>query len=170
MDAVPTEPRSGTSGVRVRRAEPTDADRLAVLHLDVWDDAYTGLVPQHVLDDRRRVPITARVARWRTRLGRGDGTWVADTGADLVGFATSGPGRDSDLAGLELMAIYVRAHAYGTGVGHALFEASVGEAPAYLWVLDGNVRAIAFYERHGFAFDGSRKDAPEGIELRMVRR
>ena len=46
---------------------------------------------------------------------------------------------------------------------------ALGDSPAYLWVLDGNVRAIGFYERHGFAFDGATKPEDVGLERRMVR-
>lgn len=69
----------------------------------------------------------------------------------------------------ELMALYVRAEAYGTGVGHRLFEAALGAAPAYLWVLGGNERAVAFYRRQGFRLDGATKADEVGTELRMVR-
>jgi RimJ/RimL family protein N-acetyltransferase len=64
----------------------------------------------------------------------------------------------------------VRASAYGTGVGHALCEAAIGSDPAYLWVLDGNERAIRFYERQDFRFDGATKLEEFGLERRMVRR
>lgn len=67
------------------------------------------------------------------------------------------------------MALYVRAEVYGTGVGHALCEATIGAQPAYLWVLHGNERAIAFYERQGFRFDGTTKPEDVGLERRMVR-
>ena len=68
------------------------------------------------------------------------------------------------------MALYVRAEVYGNGVGRALFQVAIGSASAYLWVLDGNDRAIAFYERQGFGFDGATKPEDVGLERRMVRR
>ncbi len=46
---------------------------------------------------------------------------------------------------------------------------AIGSASAYLWVLDGNERAIEFYERQGFRFDGTSKVEPVGVERRMVR-
>ncbi len=46
---------------------------------------------------------------------------------------------------------------------------AIGDSAAYLWVLDGNARAIRFYERHGFAFDGTTKREDVGLERRMVR-
>ncbi|BBA92475.1 hypothetical protein GUT189_07880 [Streptococcus ruminantium] len=42
-----------------------------------------------------------------------------------------------------------------------------------LWVLEGNVRAIAFYEKIGFRFDGVTKTVKLGVdrvEHRMVFR
>jgi GNAT superfamily N-acetyltransferase len=61
------------------------------------------------------------------------------------------------------MALYVRADVYGKGVGYRLMRAAIDEAAAYLWVLDGNGRAIAFYERQGFRFDGKTKIAAVGL-------
>lgn len=156
--------------VTIRRAEPADAEPLAVLHLVVWEEAYTGLMPQQVLDERRARPIADRVEVWRRRLARPDQqTWVAvDEDGDIVGFAESGRGRDGS-GDLEVMALYVRAGRYGTGLGHRLLDTAIGDRPAYLWVLAGNERALRFYEKHGFALDGRVEEEPEGRHLRMVR-
>ncbi|MEI7057422.1 GNAT family N-acetyltransferase [Nocardioides sp. CCNWLW239] len=70
---------------------------------------------------------------------------------------------------MELSALFARAESYGTGLGHRLFEAVIGASAAYLWVLDGNQRATAFYERQGFRFDGMTTTEPVGVERRMVR-
>ena len=47
------------------------------------------------------------------------------------------------------------------------------EVPAYLWVIEGNERAVAFYRRHGFELDGVVHDIepgwPGGRQARMVR-
>jgi hypothetical protein len=62
----------------------------------------------------------------------------------------------------------------GTGRIAALprIEAVLQDDPAQLWVLRGNHRAIAFYERNGFAADGVvfiDQSEPSLVELRMVR-
>ncbi len=156
-------------GVSVRRAEAADAERLAHLHLDVWDDAYTGLMPQGILDDRRS-RAHERVARWVRILRESEPTWLAEDADGLVGFASSGPARDNDMDELlELYSLYVRASYYGTGVGYALFETVVGDRACYLWVLAGNERAIGFYERQGFRLDGTEDEHDEGLHVRMVR-
>jgi GNAT superfamily N-acetyltransferase len=157
------------SDVSIRQAVVADAEPLAHLHVDVWDDAYTGLMPQGILDDRRE-KVAERVEKWRDILGGDRPTWVAESSDGLVGFASAGPARDNDMDEiLELWALYVRASAWGTGVGHALFDITVGDRAAYLWVLAGNERAIRFYERQGFRLDGTEDEHDEGLHVRMVR-
>jgi ribosomal protein S18 acetylase RimI-like enzyme len=155
--------------VTIRLAEVADAERLAPLHLRVWQEAYTGLVPEHILDRRAAEPLEARVDRWRGRIAApSETTWVALDGDEAVGFAESGPDRDGS-GELELSALYVRADRYGTGLGHRLLVTAIGDRPARLWVLDGNERAIAFYRRHGFVLDGRSRSEPEGLHVGMTR-
>lgn len=160
--------------MQIQPAAVGDAEALTDLHLDVWEESYADLMPAAVFRERRE-QRAGRVENWRGIIAAGTSanllTW--SPAGRLLGFSSTGPGRDSpddDLPPLELMALYVRASAYGAGVGHALCEAAVGDSPAYLWVLDGNVRAIRFYERQGFAFDGATKPDDVGLEKRMVRR
>jgi GNAT superfamily N-acetyltransferase len=155
--------------ISVREATASDAEALAHLHLDVWDDAYTGLMPQQLLDDRRSA-VDQRVASWQDILAGGTTTLVAEGPDGLVGFVCAGTGRDNDVdTELELMALYVRAAHWGSGLGYALFSKAVGDRAAYLWVLAGNARAIEFYERQGFRFDGVEDELDEGLHVRMVR-
>lgn len=157
--------------IQIRPAVPADAEALAHLHVDVWDDAYTGLMPQGILDDRR-AKVAERVERWRENLTTGSHTTYLAVSEDggLEGFASAGPGRDNDVdTDLELSALYVRAAHWGDGVGYALFETAVGDRAAYLWVLAANERAIGFYERQGFRLDGTEDEHDEGLHVRMVR-
>lgn len=162
----------------LRAATVGDARALAHLHVDVWEDAYADLMPRRVLVERRAA-LEQRVAHWHDVLtvrGRTPGTeplWLAEDPTGLVGFGCAGPARDDDpaLPPLELTALYVRARCWGTGLGHRLLGAAVGDRAAYLWVLAGNERATGFYERHGFGLDGVVDDSdPHGRHLRMVRR
>ena len=158
----------------VRIAPPLvgDAEQLADLHLDVWEEAYADLMPASVFADRRS-RRDERVASWSGIIATGSSdnllAWSSD--GRLLGFSSTGGGRDPDDGPPPARAdgLYVRASSYGTGVGHALLEAGDRRLPAYLWVLDGNLRAIGFYERHGFAFDGATKPEDVGLERRMVR-
>ncbi|MBC7278018.1 GNAT family N-acetyltransferase [Nocardioides sp.] len=157
----------------IRAAVADDAEALTDLHLDVWEEAYAGLMPDEIFAERRS-QRQARIDRWRTNIDTGPISSLVVEGAEpgrLLGFAGAGPARDDapGLPPLELTALYVRAERYGTGLGHALLEKAIGSSAAYLWVLDGNQRATVFYERQGFRFDGATKDDPVGIERRMVR-
>jgi ribosomal protein S18 acetylase RimI-like enzyme len=72
----------------------------------------------------------------------------------------------------QLFSIYVAAEHYGAGVGQALFDATADGGPAVLWVAKDNPRAVAFYRRNGFDFDGTEQadpGAPKIIDARMVR-
>jgi GNAT superfamily N-acetyltransferase len=158
--ALPTD-------VVIRRAALDDAEALTRLHLDCWDDAYTGLMPQAILDALRE-DVPARVDRWRAWLGSGH-TSVAEHDAGLIGFVSAAPGTELPQLEIQVFALYVRAPWWGTGVGHALFASAVGDRSACLWLLEGNERAIRFYERQGFRFDGAGQDEPEGRHVRMVR-
>ncbi|WP_414899266.1 GNAT family N-acetyltransferase [Serinicoccus sp. CUA-874] len=64
-----------------------------------------------------------------------------------------------------------RPRAPGTGLAQELLRRALGEQAAYLWVAQGNHRAVRFYEQQGFALDGAQNlDGHEGVvELRMVR-
>lgn len=83
----------------------------------------------------------------------------------VVGVACAGPRRafgdaamalagtglsEGDLPERELFAVYLDERVYGTGLADRLLLEVLGDAPAVLWVLDGNARAEAFYRRHGF--------------------
>lgn len=154
----------------IRPAVPDDAEALTHLHLDCWDDAYTGLVPQHILDSRRD-DVEGRIAQWRTWLDAGASIQLAVEDDGLLGFVGAGVPHDPEpgLPPLELRVLYVRKARWGTPTGHALLRTEIGDRPAYLRVLASNERAIRFYARNGFVDDGTRIDDPDGALLRMVR-
>jgi GNAT superfamily N-acetyltransferase len=156
--------------VAIRRAVPADAEALSELHVDCWDDAYRGLIPQELLAERR-MRIQERIDGWRDALEQGAEVWLAEHDGRLIGFSGAGPARHEDLADLlELHVLYVRARWWGSPVAHRLLLRAVGDAASCLCVLEGNTRAIRFYERQGYRADGFVEDTPEGRHLRMVRR
>jgi GNAT superfamily N-acetyltransferase len=162
---------------QVRPAVPDDAAGIASVHVRSWHEAYTGRVPQSLLD---RMDRDGRESQWRRHLSREappgaeplGTTWVAVADGEVVGFATSGPGRDPDArrGDLELYAIYLLAAHQGSGLASDLLAAAIGDAPASLWVLEDNPRAHAFYAKHGFDTDGAVKDdARFGASIHEVR-
>lgn len=158
------------AGVTIRAPVPDDAEAIARLQVDVWEDAYAELMPTTIFEERRDA-LAERIDRWRgILLDPPSRTSVAESATGLVGFVSVGPPRPGGVAvDEELWSLYVRASWWGQGLGHALLVTALAERPAYLWVLRGNDRAIEFYRKHGFVEDGAVRTDEHGTELRMVR-
>ena len=176
--------------VDVRWARIEDAAGVAIVHVEAWRAAYTGLIDQEILDG---LSVDGRAASWAAwitnslarRPTDGDNSThrllVAIHGTRVVGWAGFGAGRDEgDGKRGELAGLYVHPEYWGHGVGHSLMTRveqelrAAGWVEAYLWVLHGNERAIRFYEQHGWAAHGGEKTGSAGNaqglhELRHVR-
>ena len=60
--------------------------------------------------------------------------------------------------GKEIRKLFVEPVLQGNSIGKKLLEFAVFEKGAdFLWALEKNKRAIAFYQRNGFSFSGKRK-------------
>lgn len=168
-----------TPPLEVRDGRADDADEVARIHVRSWQAAYRGLMDQEVLDS---LSIPDRAANWRRFIAEplptGLGILVAVRDDRILGWASFGSGRDEDgAADGEIYGIYADPDAWSTGVGHALLTSAAeritdaGHTRAYLWVLDGNDRADAFYERHGWELDGATKvDERPNLTLKEHRR
>ncbi|WP_203580274.1 GNAT family N-acetyltransferase [Microbacterium hibisci] len=159
----------------VREPEPPDAAEIADLHVVTWQETYSHLLPADYFDaawveDRHRM--------W-TRLlegGRDRRVRIAEEDGRVIGLALSAPstpqGDDTPPRERQLYMLYVLAAAHGRGVGQALLDEVLGDEPAVLWVAKENPRAIAFYRKNGFEFDGPEQTypgAPTLVDARMVR-
>ena len=155
----------------VRLARATDAEPLVRCHLACWQETYTGLVPQQALEEALAAR-GERTERWRGILRDAAGTFVAEHEGEVVGFASVGPAPEEDLGDLpRVHALYVLRAQWGTGLGHRLLQASLGDQPASLWVLAANARARRFYAAHGFEPDGQERVNADfdRLEIRMLR-
>jgi GNAT superfamily N-acetyltransferase len=174
--------------VTVRLATKDDARAIATVRIETWRAAYEGLIDQVVLDrldiDRE---AQRRAERWDQYHADPRGAeLIAEVDGRLAGWAFVGPSVDDDLPDDgQVYAMYALPSFWSTGVGHALMTDAesrlrdAGSEHAHLWVLEGNARAAAFYERHGWCEDGVAKDDDELIagphpqtlrERRRVRR
>lgn len=157
--------------IDLRAATRDDAAGIARVHVRAWQDGYAGHVDQAFLDG---LSVDDRTALWRdvylARPSEGS-RLVAVVDGEIIGFVvgtTDSP--SADRVG-EIYSIYVDPPHWGTGIGSRLLRAATEEIRAdgprslVLWVLDGNRRAIDFYESRGWAFDGGRKDELIGDRL-----
>lgn len=163
----------------IRWASVADAEGMARVHVESWDAAYRGLIPDEVID---RLTLERRTAAWIQMLRDPEpstAAFVAEHGGELVGLCKVGPSRDDDLDAErvgEVQAIYVLPHHWGHGHGRNLMMESLdwlrsgGFAAAMLWVLDTNTIGREFYERGGWRLDHAIKvDESFGAPLSEVR-
>ena len=160
----------------IKRLETKDEIKgKAAVHYQAWKEAYVGLVNQDFLD-RRTMEMSLQSAQWA--FDNGIATSIAKDGERVVGFVDFGHYRLDGLhdAG-EVYAIYVLKEYYGKGIGYALMKRAFDALSEYpqtaVWVLTGNERAIRFYKRCGFEFDGQKKEIELGApatEARMILR
>ena len=160
----------------LREPSLPDASQIAQLHVATWREAYSHLLPENFFSEEH---VRSRHQMWNHILESPREEWsirVAECNGLIIGFAFFGPSFGA--AGEELprdrqlFSIYVAAEHQGVGVGQALLDATAGDCPAMLWVAKENFRAVAFYLRNGFTFDGAEQTdpgAPRIVDARMVR-
>jgi GNAT superfamily N-acetyltransferase len=152
--------------VRVREATPEDTEALVEVNAAGWREGYRGIVSPEKL---AQLPID----RWRTEISVGlrrpvgDAfTYVAEIDGGFAGYCyVAAPARETDLGDTvaELVAMYVDPSHWRQGAGAALMDAALERLRALpyelavLWTFRENRRAIAFYERQGWAADGAEK-------------
>ena len=142
----------------------------AYVHWKSWQETYPGLVDQDYLDRLTLEKCTEMAFRWP------DNILIAKEKDKVVGFVGYGVCRDDPLPNTgEVFAIYILKEYYGKKVGWALMRAALEKLSEYeeiaVQVLEGNERAIRFYEKCGFQFDGTKEQILLGspnTELRMI--
>ena len=152
--------------MEVRLATPADADEIARLHVQSWQEAYADLLPRKVIDS---YDFAYRQAIW-TKATASGATRIAI--APGLGFAQVGPQREDWLKEQgfpsELWCLYVLREAYGAGVARELMEMALGPAPDPFTatVFADNRRACAFYQKQGGKRFDTRDDTVAGHPTR----
>lgn len=137
--------------LHIRRAAPGDISRLAEIlvfvkrmnYRDIFHEDYFSFNVLQVL------PAAQEYIDNPDRLAA---TWVYDDGIvkGLIHIEND-----------EICELYVDHFFQSEGIGGKLIEFAIHEHSAHsLWVLEKNLRAIAFYRRYGFALTGERKLQP----------
>ncbi len=140
------------------------------VHYITVREAYEFLLPAEYLE-RQTLEKCISAAKVHPQ-----NTFVAKDGERVIGFCCYNECQDEGMEGSgEVYALYVLAEYYGNRVGYELMTAAIERLSAYdriyVWVLKGNERAINFYKKYGFCFDGTQAEIKLGeprIKLRMV--
>jgi ribosomal protein S18 acetylase RimI-like enzyme len=155
--------------LHLREATPADAEGVARVYVESWNEGLADLMPPRVLNPEQ-------VARWSRDLDAGPVRWwVAESGGSVVGFVGTGPSRDPidpDLG--ELDTIAVAPSAWRRGVGRRLMDAALDElrgggyGQGILWTLADNEQVRTFYEATGWRSSGEVRDSGRQIAFRRV--
>ena len=152
--------------LQVRLAGPEDARAIATLHDDSWRRHYRGAYADAFLDGE---VVADRLAVWTDRLRTADGhshTILAENATGVVGFAHT-IFEDDPRWGALLDNLHVSDRNRRGGVGSRLLTAAAGAVVErgtglYLWVLEQNADAQAFYAACGATFVGRAPVLPPG--------
>ena len=159
-------------GISIRYVNTGDIDSLATIHSRSLQTAFKGMVADEILDtafsfERRKSGFTRELNEGRPT------TAIMFDGDNGVGLLSFGFSRYIDIEEdtIELWRIYLVPEVWGTGVGQELFNWGIDEIRklgykrVILWVLEENLRARRFYEKHGFVPDGRCIEADHGRKV-----
>ena len=154
--------------ITVKQMEtPEEIEGKSLVHWQTWREAYDDLLPAEFQET-----MTLERCRFFSQKYP-ENTLIAMDGMKVVGFISYGNFRDKTIQSGEIIALYVLKDYYGKGVSkqlmHAAFVALDQFSEIYLWVLKDNKRAIAFYQKMGFTFDGQEKILELGKPVKELR-
>jgi len=155
--------------LRFRVADESDAKAIAALHADSWQRHYRIAYTDHFLDDEAAGFLLDLWTRRYTAPDPARCTILAeDSGGALVGLAHTAFD-DHPTWGALLDNLHVAADRKRRGIGTRLLSLTaqtvLAERPGsglYLWVLEKNFSARAFYDARGGTCVESRKVLPPG--------
>ena len=149
--------------IHIRRAEKRDASRIAEIFVFGNRVSFYPIFKEdeYSFGELQVVPMAKKYEEDDELLVR---TYVYDDGIVRGVIRVKGD---------EVEKLYVDSFFTGRGIGGELIEyAKDNLSVRWLWALEKNVRAIRFYQRHGFAVTGERKleDDTEEYLIKMERK
>jgi ribosomal protein S18 acetylase RimI-like enzyme len=157
--------------VQLRSASPSDAEAVAALHADSWRRHYRGAYSDEFLDGDI---LTDRLSVWSARLAEpanGRATILAEADGRLVGFVHVVLDADQQWGSL-VDNLHVAHQWQRRGLGSVLLanarQVIARGGSTYLWVLEQNLRAQAFYQAQGGScVERAAVNPPGGIAGRL---
>jgi ribosomal protein S18 acetylase RimI-like enzyme len=144
--------------MEIRTMREDEAPAVSRIYAQSWKSAYRGIVPQPYLDALPEYRWTGILLQNPSR------SFVLLSEGRYAGTASiAAPARDEKLPDWgEVISLYLLPAYFGRGFGRALLGHCIralekeGFRKVYLWVLEENRRARAFYEQAGFRPDGAK--------------
>ena len=142
----------------------SEMDEKGYVHWRSWHETYEALMLEDYLKNVTLEKCVQMAHKWPQN------TFLIKVDNKVVGFSCFGESKETENAH-EIIAIYLLKEYQGQKLGYELLRRTVSsfsdDAKIVLWVLKGNEKAIHFYEKFGFSFNGNEKTLPFGTELQM---
>ena len=147
--------------LKIRRGAPADADALAPLAVEIFNDAFAHNPLNKPEDMRAYISEALSVEQTRRELAEADSIFfIAEAAGEMIGYAKLKERSTEDCIAdenpIELQRLYVRKDFHGQGVAEKLMNECFAVAAAknyqtmWLGVWEYNFRAQKFYEKIGF--------------------
>lgn len=160
----------------IRTITAADAEACANLHICSWQSAFKNIISEQVMQRQtgreRLLAVYQAAAESSVHHGL-----AAEEDGKMLAMAWYGPSRRSEKReAAELICLHVLPEEKGKGIGHGLMARLLedmkeeGYEECFLWVFADNERARRFYEKEGFASEGSRKSTLEAEEIMYSRK
>ncbi len=167
--------------ITVRRATRSDSAAIGRIHVETWQAAYAGLLPDSMLAAMSDVRQSAWWSRALSDANEARGIFVADDEEmGVVGFGSCGPVRDppeglngTEVRVGEVYTLYVEPDFQNQGLGRRILDALFRQLKAdgcdtvVLWMLAANPTRF-FYEGLGGAHVGERIDTMAGKDVEEI--
>ncbi len=162
--------------VNIRKAKTGDEHILAHIQTESWKEAFKDIVPSDLLSKCTELERAAAMYKRLLEEQRGNG-YILEIDGKPHCIAWWCEARDKDMPGYaELACIHSLKDNRHKGYGSMVMKQVLGDVKAagyskiMLWVFDNNVRAIKFYEKHGFTASGRKQPALGAVEEMYVHK
>jgi GNAT superfamily N-acetyltransferase len=141
--------------IKIRKAGPSDFEKVAAMHYPVWRESWAGILDDHVLDVIATPKLWATV-KYPEALGQsGWSMWVAESRGKLLGMTIFGPDAANPNE-VNIDALYTAEQAQGLGVGVLLLNKAARSNPSgdvTLWCAEKADKTRKFYEKNHFQLE-----------------
>lgn len=142
----------------IRPLAENDIEAVVNIVNNNWKSVYAGYISQDLLTDNGCQERERRLKNDFTNHRLEEYVWTES--GRVLGMLSLGATVDADKPGaFEVWRIYIKAEAQGKGIGGRLLEfaeqtaRNKGFEQIIIWAFSKNVRAIKFYQKHGYQID-----------------
>jgi len=163
--------------LNIRKTMPENAYAYTLCHVDCWQDAYDGIIPEEFLVNMR-AEQEQRTEQCKKTLDKpGECKYFyAQLDGKMIGRLVFGKSNEEDKPDAsELHAIYLLKEFWNKGYGQQMLDFALAELrqsgykEVVVWVIDENTRGRRFYEKHGFLLDEKTMELNLGKPINLVR-